>query len=83
MRLLPLLALAGCVKVDSNVDLSDCIPETERVEQTCYEADVRGENNNAPLKTAIDELKSCLGEKVKVVCKDPGLGEPRILAINK
>lgn len=78
MKLLPLLALTGCLQVRG--DIPNTCPEQEKlVEQSCREASVIGENDNEKLNSSIDDLRECLNLELKVICSDPGLGEPKIL----
>ena len=62
--LLPLMI--GCSQVPE-----ECQPQLARTEQECQSASVIGENNNTELYRAINELKSCVGEEIKVVCSAP------------
>ena len=74
--LLPLLI--GCTDIPE-----ECQPQLDRTEQACQSATVIGANPNEGLYTAIDELKACVGEDVKVICSNPGYGEPKILTVSR
>ena len=83
MNILPTLLLSGCVITHSDVDLSQCSPEVENVKQACLHANVIGENSNPDLDFAVAQAKICLGTRVKILCSDPGLGEPRVITYRK
>jgi len=66
MKLLPGIALiASCTGIPG-----ECEPQLERAELACDSASVVGENDNRELYKAVDDLKACVGEDVRVVCSD-------------
>lgn len=83
MKILPSLFLAGCLRVQSDVDLTQCPSELEELKSACAGAEVIGRHKNMELYKAVDDLQKCVGEKVRILCQDPGLGEVKTLSITK
>lgn len=71
---LPLLALAGCLQTDYEVDVSKCEPQIQELEQACKE-------RNGLVKATADKVKECLGEDVKIICSWGDVTEADMLSI--
>lgn len=71
--LLPLLM--SCSQVDPELE-AKCPEEVQALEQSC-------DLQNGTFKRTVDDARMCLGEQVRILCSDPGYGEPKILTIQK
>lgn len=76
MKTLPtLLLITACSQVDPDLE-AKCPEEVQALEQSC-------DAQNGTFKKTVDEARMCLGEKARIVCADPGWGDPKILTIEK
>lgn len=74
--------IVGCSAIDLDDEAQErCGDKIDRVEEVCEQADVIGTNDNSELYKAVDDLKECIGYNVRVICSDPGYGEPKVLTI--
>lgn len=76
MKTLPLL-LSACVY--TNTDLTDsqreqCEPEIQSLQESC-------EAQNGTFKSVADEARECFGQRVQILCSNPGTFEPKKLYI--
>lgn len=71
--LLPLLM--SCSQVDPDLE-AKCPEEVQALERSC-------DAQNGTFKRTVDDARMCLGNRVKILCSDPGYGEPKILTIQK
>lgn len=75
MKTLPtLLFISACSQVDPDLE-AKCPEETRALEQSC-------DAQNGTFTQEVKRARICLGEQVKIVCFNPGYGEPKILSIN-
>ena len=75
MKTLPaLLFLSACSQVDPELE-AKCPEEVQALEQSC-------DAQNGTFTQEVKRARICLGEQVKIVCSNPGYGEPKILSIN-
>lgn len=77
MRLLPLLALAACTPEYEE----QCPTETHVLERACDDASVIGTHENKELYKAVDDLRSCIGYDVRILCSDDG--DQKILTVER
>lgn len=73
MRLLPLVFLSACSQVDPELE-AKCPEEVQALQQSC-------DLQNGTFKKTVDDARMCLGEQVRILCQDPGLGDRKILTI--
>lgn len=74
MKTLPtLFLLTACSQVDPDLE-AKCPKEVQALQQSC-------DAQNGTFKKTVDDARMCLGEQVKILCQDPGLGDKKILTI--
>lgn len=71
-KLFPIL-LTACSQVPSDLK-EKCPEEIQALEQSC-------DLQNGTFKKEVQDARLCLGEEVRIVCSDPGWGEPKILTL--
>lgn len=79
MRLLPIIAIAGCLRTDYDIpdeEQTRCAPQIQALEQSCAAWD-------GSFQKAVDDAKLCLTQQVRIVCQNPGYGEPHRVIIHK
>jgi len=74
MKLPALFLLTSCSQVDPDLE-AKCPEEVQALEQSC-------DAQNGTFTQEVKRARICLGEQVKIVCSNPGYGEPKILSIN-
>ena len=73
MKLPALLFLSACSTIDPELE-AKCPEEVQALEQSC-------DLQNGTFKRTVDDARMCLGNRVKILCQDPGLGDRKILTI--
>lgn len=75
MKLPTLLLISSCSQVDPDLE-AKCPEEVQALQQSC-------DAQNGTFKKTVDDARMCLGDRVRILCYDPGYGEPKILTIQK
>lgn len=79
MRLLPIIAIAGCLNRDYDIPEEEqdrCAPQIQALEQSCAAWD-------GSFQKAVDSARLCLTEQVRIVCQNPGYGETKTIKIER
>ena len=69
-----LLLITACSQVGPELE-AKFPEEVQALEQSC-------DLQNGTFTQEVKRARICLGEQVKIVCSNPGYGEPKILSIN-
>lgn len=70
--------LAGCY---TNLEIDEaaqekCVEEISDLRDSC-------DRQDGTFKKTVDEVRGCFGERVTIICSDPGAFEPKILYIGQ